>query len=156
MKYELVAVINCNDERLQENPTVSPVNDYAKRLLSIGGCEPVVMNSLKPYDEIIDESCDYLLAYADCGMAEYVYLYVKLNGHPFNFNCNGGVFPTYRVEYSKKGGAPSVSYPAIFNDDEQAIVEAVNESHDWAKIGMKDIVVLKYEKTGLTEIWRNK
>lgn len=155
MKYELVAVVNCNDERLQENTTISPVNDYAKMLMNIGGCKPVVMNDLKPYDEIIDESHDYVLAYADCGMAEYLYLYVKLDGHSFNFNCNAGVHPNYRVEYSKKGG-PSVSSPAIFNDDEQAIVEAVNESHGWAKIGMKDIVVLKYGKSGFTEIWKNK
>lgn len=160
MKYGLVAVLDCSDEELSEQLQIeaglNPVNDYAKWLISVAGREPELMNEMMPYDEIIDESRDFILTYSDCnGLGENVYLYLKLDGYTFNFNYNAGVRPNYCVEYSKKGG-PSVSNPAIFNDDEQAIVEAVNESHDWAKIGMTDISVLKYGKSGLTEIWRNK
>ena len=72
----------------------------------------------------------------------------------FNFDFNGRKHPNYRVEYLAKGGAPSVSCPAIFKTDKEAIAAAMKESPSWIALGMNTIVVEKYRRSGLTEIFR--
>lgn len=75
---------------------------------------------------------------------------------PFNFfpNEDWEKHPNYRVEYETKKGVPSVSNPAIFSSDGDAIEVALKESPSWKEIGMNIVKVLKYEKDGLKEIFR--
>lgn len=72
----------------------------------------------------------------------------------FNFDYEGKSHPNYRVEYAAKGGAPSVSSPAIFNNDEEAKEAALEEFPSWQSIGMNTVKVLKYTKQGLEEVFR--
>ena len=74
---------------------------------------------------------------------------------PFNFYPIEGTkkYPNYRVEYLQKNGS-SVSYPAIFQSNEEAVEAALKESPDWIKIGLNIVRVLKYGKNGLKEIFR--
>ena len=72
----------------------------------------------------------------------------------FNFDYEGKRHPNYRVEYAAEGGAPSVSSPAIFNNDEDAFAAALEEFPSWEKIGMNVVKVLKYTKDGLKEIFK--
>jgi hypothetical protein len=72
----------------------------------------------------------------------------------FNFIYDFKHHPNYRVEYETKNGTPSISSPAIFENDEDAIATALKESPDYVKIGLNVIIVLKYEKDGLKEIFR--
>ena len=72
----------------------------------------------------------------------------------FNFDYNGNQSPNYRVEYCTKSGAPSVSSPAIFNNDKDAFAAALEESPAWKTIGLNVVKVLKYTKDGLKEIFK--
>ena len=72
----------------------------------------------------------------------------------FNFDYEGKRHPNYRVEYAAEGGAPSVSSPAIFNNDEEAKEAALEEFPSWQSIGMNTVKVLKYTKQGLKEGFR--
>lgn len=72
----------------------------------------------------------------------------------FNFDYEGKRHPNYRVEYAAEGGAPSVSSPAIFNNDEEAKEAALEEFPSWQSIGMNTVKVLKYTKQGLKEVFR--
>ena len=82
MKYELVALLDCSNEdladQLQLESGLNSINDYADWLISVAGREPEVMEEMEIYDEIIDESGDYVLTYEDYGFGEYVSLYKKL------------------------------------------------------------------------------
>lgn len=70
----------------------------------------------------------------------------------FNFDYNGKKHPNYRVEYEKEGGA-SVSSPAIFKNNKEAIAAALEEFPEWIKIGMNVVKVLKYKRSGLEEVF---
>lgn len=72
----------------------------------------------------------------------------------FNFDYEGKRYPNYRVEYAAEGGAPSVSSPAIFDNDEEAKEAALKEFPSWQSIGMNTVKVLKYTKQGLKEVFR--
>ena len=72
----------------------------------------------------------------------------------FNFIYDFKHHPNYRVDYEAKGGAPSISSPAIFGNDEEAIATALKESPDFLKIGLNVIIVRKYTRKGLKEIFR--
>lgn len=74
---------------------------------------------------------------------------------PFNFYPIEGKkkHPNYRVEYLQKN-VSSVSCPAVFQSDEEAVEAAIKESPDWIKIGLNIVRVLKYGKDGLKEIFR--
>lgn len=83
MKYELVALLDCSNEdladQLQLESGLNSVDDYANWLISVAGREPEVMEEMRIYDYIVDESEDYVLTYADCGFGDYVYLYRKID-----------------------------------------------------------------------------
>ena len=51
----------------------------------------------------------------------------------FNFVYDGKHRPNYRVEYETKSGAPSVSAPAIFLNDADAIESALHFRDCYAK-----------------------
>lgn len=82
MKYELVALLDCSNEdladQLELEAGLNSVDDYANWLISVAGREPEVMEEMEIYDEIIDESGDYVLTYEDYGFGEYVSLYRKI------------------------------------------------------------------------------
>ncbi len=71
----------------------------------------------------------------------------------FNFDYNGKKHPNYRVEYETKSGSPSVSSPAIFKNNKEAIAAALEEFPKWIKIGMNVVKVLKYKRSGLEEVF---
>ena len=72
----------------------------------------------------------------------------------FNFDYEGKRHPNYRVEYCTEDDAPSVSSPAIFNNDEEAKEAALKEFPSWQSIGMNTVKVLKYTKQGLKEVFK--
>ena len=72
----------------------------------------------------------------------------------FNFIYDGKHNPNYRVEYETTKGAPSISSPALFNSDKEAIETALKESPDYLAIGLNVIIVRKYTRKGLKEIFR--
>ena len=72
----------------------------------------------------------------------------------FNFIYDFKHHPNYRVEYETKNGAPSISAPAIFKSDKEAIATAIKESPGYIKIGLNVIVVRKYTRKGLIEVFR--
>lgn len=72
----------------------------------------------------------------------------------FNFDYNGNRYPNYRVEYENHCGAPSVSSPAIFRNDKEAITAALEEFPEWKEIGLNVVKVLKYTEKGLKIVFR--
>ena len=72
----------------------------------------------------------------------------------FNFDFEGKRDPNYRVVYETKSGVPSVSSPAIFNNDEEAKEAALEEFPTWQKVGMNTVIVKKYTNQGLKEVFR--
>ena len=72
----------------------------------------------------------------------------------FNFDYNGKKHPNYRVEYYNKCGN-SVSSPAIFQSDKQAVFAALRHYlNTWKILGFNVIVVVKYTRKGLKEVYR--
>ena len=71
----------------------------------------------------------------------------------FNFVYDGKHRPNYRIEYETKDGAPSVSSPAIFSNDADAIESALHFREDYVKIGLNVVKVQKYTKKALVEIF---
>ena len=72
----------------------------------------------------------------------------------FNFDYGKGIRPNYRVEY-EDGKNFSVSSPAVFDNDEEAVAAAMQHFGGWLKLGVNVAVVRKYTSDGLAEIWRN-
>ena len=72
----------------------------------------------------------------------------------FNFVFDGKHTPNYRVEYETKSGAPSVSSPAIFANDADAIESALHFRDYYGSIGLNVVKVQKYEKSKCVEIFR--
>ena len=74
----------------------------------------------------------------------------------FNFipNASPIIHPNYRVEYEKNGGS-SVSCPALFRSNKEAIDQALKEFPLWSEIGLNIVKVLKYNSKGkLEEIFK--
>ena len=74
----------------------------------------------------------------------------------FNFIYDGKHHPNYRVEYIDEYETFSVSSPAIFSDDKEAVEAALFYLPEWQKLGVNIAIVLKYTNDGLKEIWRNR
>lgn len=72
----------------------------------------------------------------------------------FNFVYDGKHVPNYRVEFETKNGTPSISSPAIFSNDAEAIETALRNRADYLKIGLNIVIVKKYTKKSLVEIFR--
>lgn len=74
--------------------------------------------------------------------------------HLFNFDYNGKKHPNYRVEYENNSGS-SVSSPAIFKSNREAVFAALRKYLEtWKEIDFNTIIVLKYTRTGLKEVYR--
>lgn len=72
----------------------------------------------------------------------------------FNFDYNGKKHPNYRVGYYHKCGY-SISSPAIFQNDREAVFAALREYlNTWKESKFNTIVVLKYTRKGLKEVYR--
>jgi hypothetical protein len=72
----------------------------------------------------------------------------------FNFDYDGKHYPNYRVEYCTEDDAPSVSSPAIFKNNKEAVAAALEEFPTWKDLGLNVVKVLKYTKQGLKEVFR--
>jgi hypothetical protein len=86
-------------------------------------------------------------------------LFIKQNhsimqNDKFNFIYDGKHHPNYRVEYENENQTFSVSSPAIFSNDKEAIEAALFYLPEWIKHGVRIAIVLKYTRSGLKEIWR--
>lgn len=74
--------------------------------------------------------------------------------HLFNFDYNGKKHPNYRVEYYHECGS-SISSPAIFKSDREGIFAALRKYIvTWKSLGFNTIVVVKYTRKGLKEVYR--
>jgi len=72
----------------------------------------------------------------------------------FNFVYDFKHKPNYRVEYHHKCGY-SISSPAIFKSDREAVFAALREYiATWKKSEYNIIVVAKYTRKGLKEVYR--
>ena len=71
----------------------------------------------------------------------------------FNFIYDFKHHPNYRVEYETESGAPSISAPAIFKNDKEAIETALKYFPEYIEMGLNVIIVQKYVKGSCKQIF---